>query len=89
MTAHKRIEITIETDRVLVIRRHRSVRAWCPECGCVVDMMCQAEAQALTRLPQLALRDCAQSRRWHVCESQNGAPLVCLDSLLRSLQEPD
>jgi hypothetical protein len=89
VTAHKRIEITIETDRVLVIRRHRSIRAWCQECGGEVDMVSQAEVQALTGLPRLVLRDSTQALRWHVAESQDEAPLVCLDSLLRSLQGPD
>jgi hypothetical protein len=31
-------EITVETDRVFVIRRRRSIRAWCPECGCAVEI---------------------------------------------------
>ncbi|HEY6765258.1 MAG TPA: hypothetical protein VI386_10820 [Candidatus Sulfotelmatobacter sp.] len=88
MAAHKRTEITIETKQVFVMRRHRSLRVWCPDCGCDADMVSQAEAQALTGLTQLPLRDGAQNGRWHVSESQGGEPLVCLDSLLESLQRP-
>jgi len=39
MTAHEKTEITIETDQILIIRRRRSVRFWCQECGSPVDMV--------------------------------------------------
>jgi len=81
MAAHKRTEITIETDRVLIIRRRRVLRAWCPECGREVEMVDPREAEAITVVAGSALRDCAQ---WHIAQSQDGAGLICLDSLLRS-----
>lgn len=46
MTTQSRTEITVETDRVLIIRR--SVRAWCRQCGREVDMLSLGEAEALT-----------------------------------------
>jgi len=82
MAAHKRTEITIETDRVLIIRRRRVLRAWCQECGHEVDMVDPREAEAITVVTGSALRDCAQ---WHIAQSPDGAGLVCLDSLLRSV----
>jgi len=33
MTAHRRTEVTVETDRVLIIQRRRVIRTWCQECG--------------------------------------------------------
>ena len=50
MAAHKRTEITVETDRVLIIRRSRSIRGWCPACSCEVDMVGLREAEAVTGL---------------------------------------
>ena len=50
MTVHRRTEITVETERVLIIRQHRSVRAWCQECGCQVDTVSLEEAEALTEV---------------------------------------
>jgi hypothetical protein len=82
MAVHKRTEITIETDRVLIIRRHRVLRAWCPECGREADMVDPREAEAITVVTGSASRDCAQ---WHIAQSQDGAGLICLDSLLKSV----
>ena len=84
MTMYRRTEITVETDRVLIIRRSRSMRAWCEECGCEVDMVDQGEAEVFTGMSGQSWRDAAQARRWHQCKSQNGTGLVCLESMLNS-----
>jgi hypothetical protein len=83
MTTHKRTEITVETDRVLIIRRRRVLRAWCAECGCEVDVVGQEEAELLTGMRQLS-RDCAQARGWHLTQGPERSELVCLESLLKS-----
>jgi|HubBroStandDraft_6_1064221.scaffolds.fasta_scaffold3422047_1 hypothetical protein len=80
MAAHKRTEMTIETDRVLIIRRRRVLRAWCQECGREVDMVDPREAEAITGITGSGLHNCAQ---WHIAQSQDGAGLICLDSLLK------
>jgi hypothetical protein len=85
MTAQKRTEITVETDNVLIIRRRRSIRGWCAECGCEVNMVGLAEAEAVARMTAEALRDRAQARGWHLSAGRDGNKLVCLESLLRSL----
>jgi hypothetical protein len=84
MTAHKRTEIIVETDRVLIIRRRRSIRIWCPKCQCEVDMVALEEGEALTGMSGQALRDHAEAGKCHLHESQDGALLVCLESLLKS-----
>jgi len=82
MAVHKRTEITIETDRITIIRRRRVLRAWCAECGREVEMVDPREAEAITVVTGSVLRDCAQ---WHIAQSQNGSGLICLDSLLKSV----
>ena len=47
MPGHKRTEVTIETERVVTIRRRRSLRVWCRTCGCAVDAIGVEEAGAL------------------------------------------
>jgi hypothetical protein len=83
-TASKRTRITIETARVLVVRRMRSSRAWCRECAREVEVVGLDEASALTGMTQLALRDCVETGKWHFSESSGGALLICLDSLMKS-----
>ena len=82
VTAHKRTEITVETDTILIIRRRRSIRAWCAECGRDVDMVGREEAEALKGISATVLRDCVTG--WHISRTKDGNRLVCLESLLKS-----
>jgi hypothetical protein len=84
-TVAKRTEITIETERTLVIRRRRVVRAWCRECSSEVDMLSLADVGAMTGMSQTTLHDCSQAQQWHFGEGQDGVALVCLESLLKSM----
>ena len=84
-TEHKRTEITIETDRILIIRRRRSTRAWCSECGGEADMVGLAEAEAITGAVPPMLPDSAEARGWHLAEGPGGTPLICLKSLRKSM----
>jgi hypothetical protein len=81
MTVQSRIEITVETERVLIVLKRRSVRAWCQECGCEVEMVSLSEAEALTKVSGQECRGFAQVHRWHFSENEEGSCLVCLGSL--------
>lgn len=84
-TATKRTQITIETSRVLIVRRMLSSRTWCPECACEVDVVGLDEATALTGMTQPAFRECVEIGKGHFSESSDGATLICLDSLMKSM----
>lgn len=84
VTVYKKTEITIQTDRLLIIRRRRSTPVWCRECGREVEMVEFSQAAAITGKSQALQPDSAKSYGWHVCEDQNGLPLICLESLLKS-----
>jgi hypothetical protein len=81
MTADRRVEITVETERLLIIRQRRSILAWCRECGREAEMVSLKEAQALSRMPGQEFCESAPARRWHLSETQEGTFLVCLASL--------
>jgi len=85
MTVHRRTEITVETERVLIIRQRRSVRAWCAQCGREVEMVTLGEAETLTKASGQESWKSAQAQGWHCCEDQEGSRLVCLGSLWRDL----
>ena len=85
MTAHRRIEITVETDRLLIIRRRRLLRAWCQECGGEVEMVSLGEAEALTEVSGQEFCGFAQANSWHLSENREGTCFVCLESLGKSL----
>ncbi len=83
--AYRRIKITVETDQVLIIRRHRSRRVWCAECCREVDMVELKLAGALLRKMQSAawpvLPGVGDRRGWHEVQATDGSTLVCLESL--------
>jgi len=80
----KAVQITVETDSVLIIRR-RSARAWCRGCAGYVDWVGIDEAKAFFRTAQPMLQDCAKAEHWHYSQTEDGSQLVCLESLLRSI----
>jgi hypothetical protein len=84
IAVQKRTEITIETDQVVVIRRRqRSVRSWCQECRCEVEMIDLKEAEALTGTTQAMLCCGGGDRGWHWSQAEDGSRLLCLESLLK------
>jgi hypothetical protein len=79
------MEITIQTDRLMLIRGRRSTRAWCHQCGREVEMVGLSEAAALAGGGKAVLPDSTQGQGWHISEDRNGSPLVCLESVLKSM----
>jgi hypothetical protein len=84
MATRKRIEITIETDRVVIIRRNRPTRAQCQECGSEADMLDMTTAAELTGLTDRMLHDLMDAQELHLGQSSDGSLRICLESLLRS-----
>jgi hypothetical protein len=84
-TANRRTEITVETERVLIIRRRRVIRGWCLECRGEVDLVSLEDAGAIAKMSPPALRCSPQAHALHFCDGSDGVPLVCLESLLKSL----
>jgi hypothetical protein len=85
VAARKRTEITIETERVVVIRRRNSRRGWCRECGREVDMVGLSDAGKLAGTTQKMLGEGDQGQKWHVSEGADGTKLICLESLLKGM----
>jgi hypothetical protein len=85
MPAHKRTAITVETELVMTVRRRRSLRVWCRECGAVVDTIGLEEAAALAGTKPATLTDQAGAEGWHLCEGRDGETLICLESVLRAM----
>jgi hypothetical protein len=80
ITTHKRIEITIQTDQILTIRRSACARLWCGQCGCEVDVV---QAEILSGKGRM-LDTGGETKQWHCFEGPDGTPLVCLESLLKA-----
>jgi excisionase family DNA binding protein len=78
----KRTEITIETDRVVVIRgRRRSGHAYCERCDKLVEMVTVDEAASFAGVSSRSIFRWVEDGELHFIETANGHLLVCLDSI--------
>lgn len=91
MRKTKRTEITVETERLLVISRPtNSVDIWCEQCGALVPMIGLDEATLLSGQRQREIIHRLVVGSLHFTESPQRLLWVCLHSLLKetSREEP-
>lgn len=82
--AKTRTEITIETDRILVMSKRRiSVLAWCADCGSRTRMVGVDEAARLAGVSSRTIYRWVEADRLHFAETDEGSLLVCSNSLLK------
>jgi hypothetical protein len=82
MKTIKRRETTIETGRAGVIRRRRtSPTACCAKCGPGFRMVAAFAAAALADVNSYTIYRWAETGEIHFSVTDDGALLVCLDSL--------
>lgn len=82
-------KLTIETERVLVIRRRGlPARARCPACGEVVDFVTGDEAATLAHVGARAIARMAEVEKLHSRVTAEDL-LICFNSLSRSLLRTD
>ena len=79
----KRILITIETERLILIdERRRPGRAtWCRACACEVWMVTVDEAAAVAGTSSRAIYQWVEARLIHFTETPEGRLFICLNSL--------
>lgn len=83
----KRTKITIETDSLLVLRGRQLLRAWCPQCGFVTEMIPLNEVGVLSNLPSAEVQAWLEFPALHHSTTADGAELICLGSVLKRLRK--
>lgn len=82
MRKKRRIEITVETDRLLTIRNPEwTVDAWCAQCGTQTCMLTLEEAMKLTGASSREIHRLVEADIIHFSETPEGFVLICLNSL--------
>jgi hypothetical protein len=80
----RRTEITIETERVLIIGSHNTTTiGWCAGCETYVRMIVTDLASRLSGLSQRSIYQSIEAGRLHFVETRNQQILVCEISLKR------
>ena len=82
MRTRKRTEITIETDRLVVLRgRKVSIVSWCRECRQQIKMVTVDEAAIIGGVSPRAIYRSIEAREIHFLERADGLLLICPRSL--------
>jgi hypothetical protein len=83
-----RTEITVETERILVIRRrYRAIEAWCESCAQQVVMIRPDQAAAVSGQSLRSIFGDIERAALHFMEQPDGMLLICLNSLLNRARE--
>ena len=82
MKTNKRVEITVETERILFIS-HRQTTAvtWCKGCGRRGEMLTVDDAARSARVSSRTMYRWVEAGKVHFIETGDGCLLVCRDSL--------
>ena len=75
-----RTEITVETERLVVVNRHPRT-AWCSNCLRYVEMLSIDDAAILARVNSRTIFHWAESGIVHSTETPEGLLLICPNSL--------
>lgn len=83
----RRTEITIETERVLVIsKRNTSALAWCSACGSQEQMITPEVAAKTISLSTRAVYRLIESDQLHFIETHDNRLWICVNSLNRIIE---
>ncbi len=80
--AKRRLEITFERERLVVVGSRRvSVARWCEGCGAPARMVMPDEAARLTGVTARTIYRLVEAGCLHFLEAPEAGLLVCLESL--------
>jgi hypothetical protein len=72
------MEVTVETDQILIIRTRRFAHAWCRQCAREVEVVRLEDAAAIAGINSPLLQG-GMAQSWHFSDSEER--WVCLESL--------
>ena len=75
-----RTEITVETDRLIVVKRHKR-SGWCTVCSRQVEMLSVDDAALFAHVNSRTIFHWAESGAVHSTETPEGLLLICSYSL--------
>jgi hypothetical protein len=80
-------KITIETDSLLILRGRSSLRTWCPDCASEVEVIPLDGVGVISNLAPSEIEAWIQSEYLHHAQAADGAPLICMNSMLKRIQK--
>lgn len=77
----KRVEVTIETERVLIVSRPGNTLQWCPGCRRWIVPLALDEAALVAGVTSRALFQWIEAGIVHSLETTSGLLRICLESI--------
>ena len=79
----RRTMITVQTERLLIIRRRKNAEAtWCAGCGEPVTLISSEEAAAIAGVSSRTIYRWVEAGRIHFTETAAGAFRICFNSII-------
>lgn len=86
----RKTKLTIEIERVLIIRGDTSERRGkCESCGELVPLITVDEAAKLTHVGSRSIYKMVEDKRIHFIETSEELLLICFNSICRSVSKTD
>ena len=86
----RKVKLTIETERVWMVRRSEYERMHrCEVCGEIVRLVTVDEAEKLTPFGSRAIYRLIEDEKIHFIETGDKRLLICFNSIRRSLSQTD
>ena len=82
----KQTKITIETESLLILRGRTALRTWCKQCGGETEMIPLEGVGVISNLPAPEVEAWIESDDLHRSQTPDGKTLICLNSLLKRVQ---
>ena len=82
----RRIDINIESHRLLIIRRGGPIQTWCKKCRSQVLMITPNEAAAMMNISSRIIYRWIEEGKLHFSEDPGQSILICSDSLTKLSQ---
>ena len=87
MRRTKRMEITVETSRLVIRRGVGEAPVWCARCSAPAQTVTPGEAAVLAGVSAGTVYRRAGAGRLHFVETAGSSRLICLNSLLVSTDD--
>ena len=85
----RRMRITLESERLLVVIHQNGMERWCEECEASVRMVGLEQAMSIADESRSAILHKLEQRQLHFAEIGPAELLICLNSLLKRMQSGD
>jgi hypothetical protein len=81
--------ITVETEKLMIVRRARAVLAWCPDCRAEVDVIRLDNDDLGQPATATQLNEWLGTGKAHFWRPANGPAQICVTSLLRCFESAE